>query len=157
MIAIRRPAPEDVPALLDFVGEGIEGYRQFAPDGWQPPFEGSPEKVGRTVAELADPLTFSRMTEVGGEIAGFVHWCAPDPPVGARLRFLFVAERWWGTGLAHDLHSAATAALGSRTARLFTPRDHPRARRFYERRGWRWHESLEVTDLGIPLVEYRRS
>ena len=42
------------------------------------------------------PGTFSRLTEVDGQIAGFVHWCEPDPPVAIRLRFLFVAKPLWG-------------------------------------------------------------
>ncbi len=46
--------------------------------------------------------------------------------------------------------------MGGKTARLFTPTDHARARRFYVRHGWRYHGSAEVSKLGIDLVEYRR-
>ena len=153
---LRRTASGDVPAVLDFVTDGIQGYRDFAPATWVPPFENSTAKVERTLAELADPGTFSRVTEVDGRIAGFVHWCEPDPPVAIRLRFLFVAKPFWGTGLARLLHDESVAAMGARTARLFTPSGQGRARRFYERGGWTVHAELETSELGIPLVEYRR-
>lgn len=138
------------------MARGIEGYRAFAPEQWTPPFESSPSKVERTRVELADPATYSQMVEAGGRIVAFVHWCEPDPPVAIRFRFLFVAESFWGTGLARRLHDESVEAMGGRTARLFTPSGLVRARRFYERGGWRLHEELEVSDLGVPLMEYRR-
>jgi GNAT superfamily N-acetyltransferase len=57
-----------------------------------------------------------------------------------RLHRLFVREPAWGTGLAHELHGAALEALrsqGAQAASLWCLVDNPRARRFYERRGWR--------------------
>ena len=154
---LRRPEPRDVPALLDFVDDGIAGYRAFAPDDWASPFEKSSARFERTLVELADPRTYSQMVEVDGRIAGFVHWCEPDPPVAIRLRFLFVAEPFWGSGLALRLHDESVAAMGGRSARLWTPSGQSRARRFYERGGWTVHAVLEISELGIPLVEYRRS
>ena len=66
----------------------------------------------------------------------------PDwqPGGGVYLWHLFTRPAWWGTGLAAGLHDAFLAearARGYRTARLHTPAGHARARRFYERRGWR--------------------
>ncbi len=57
---------------------------------------------------------------------------------------------WWVRGVAPILHDAAISELraqGYRSARLFTPTLHTRARRFYERRGWsaaeeRWDSEL---------------
>ena len=118
---LRGTASGDVPAVLDFVADGMQGYRDFAPATWVPPFENSTAKVERTLAELADPGTFSRVAEVDGRIAGFAHWCEPDPPVAIRLRFLFVAKPFWGTGLARLLHDESVAAMGGGTARLFHP------------------------------------
>ncbi|MEA2214274.1 MAG: hypothetical protein QOF83_4222 [Solirubrobacteraceae bacterium] len=40
-------------------------------------------------------------------------------------------------------------------ARLYTPSGHVRARRFYERRGWRSQEESWSAGLGLELVEYR--
>ena len=154
---VRAPKPEDVPALLDFLTAGLRGYRAFAPSGWEPPNQNSPAKSQRILAELSDARTYSQVAEADGQIVGFVHWCVPDPPVDIRFRYLFVAEPHWGTGLAQELHDGAVAAMGGQTARLFTPRVHVRARRFYERRGWRLNDALETSPVGLPVVEYRRT
>ena len=154
--SLRRPEADDVPALLEFVGAGFAGYKSFAPPEWEPPAAASRENVERTVSELAVPGTYSIMAEADGEIAGFVHWSEHDPPVDIRFRYLFVAERFWGTGLARALHDPAVAAMGDKTARLFTPEGQNRARRFYERGGWRLEAIRQVSDFGLPLVEYRR-
>jgi hypothetical protein len=155
-LRVRTPRPEDVPALHDFLTAGIAGYRAFAPADWEPPDQSGPAKIERTLSELAQPRTYSQMAESDGAVMGFVHWCEPDPPVDIRLRYLFVAEPLWGSGLAQELHDGSVAAMGASTARLFTPTAHSRARRFYERRGWHLHDFLEVSPLGLPLAEYRR-
>ena len=70
---------------------------------------------------------------VDGEGRGFA---AVDPPW---LDALYVRPEAWGTGLAARLHDEALAALrrsGETTARLWVLEENPRARRFYERRGW---------------------
>jgi hypothetical protein len=70
-----------------------------------------------------------------------------------------VLPPWWGTGVAGTLHEAAIVEMRQREfvrSRLFTPADHLRARRFYERRGWR--VTAHGTDrggLGLDLVECR--
>jgi GNAT superfamily N-acetyltransferase len=156
-LQVRTPGPEDVPALHDFLTAGIHGYRAFAPADWEPPLQSGPAKIERTLSELAQPRTYSRMAESADRIVGFVHWCEPDPPVDIRLRYLFVAEPLWGSGLAQELHDGSVVAMGASTARLFTPSAHSRARRFYERRGWHLHDFLEVSPLGLPVAEYRRT
>ena len=80
----------------------------------------------------------------------------PDDPYDFRFRYLFVDESHWGTGLARELHGRAMEALGDRSARLFTPEAQVRARRFYEREGWRLVGRDERTDFGMPLVSYAR-
>ena len=39
--------------------------------------------------------------------------------------------------------------------RLFTPADQARARRFYEREGWRVTGAPHHDDIGFAVVEYR--
>ncbi len=46
-------------------------------------------------------------------------------------------------------------AQGYVSARLFTPSQHARARRFYERRGWTAADEALNEDLALPLTEYR--
>jgi hypothetical protein len=45
-------------------------------------------------------------------------------------------------------------AQGYASARLYTPFQHARARRFYERRGWTAEEAWN-DDLALPLTDYR--
>jgi GNAT superfamily N-acetyltransferase len=62
--------------------------------------------------------------------------------------------------VAAELLAAAVAEArqrGFQRMRLLTPRDHARARRFYEREGWR-PTGVELdrgsTLLGLAIVEY---
>lgn len=63
------------------------------------------------------------------------------------LQRLFVRERAWGTGVAHKLHAAACQTLrtqGVPTASLWCLVDNTRARRFYEKLGWRLNGSERI-------------
>ncbi len=74
---------------------------------------------------------------------------------------LYVRPAFWGTGVAAELHDRAVAALrdaGVGTARLWVLEANDRARRFYERRGWRPDGSTRVVpfpphplDVGYSL------
>ena len=62
-----------------------------------------------------------------------------DPALG-HLRNLFVARAQWGSGLATALLRAAEQDARDRgftELRLFVAEGQARARRFYEREGWR--------------------
>jgi GNAT superfamily N-acetyltransferase len=161
----RAATPDDAELIASAVRRGFEGYRQFAPAGWEPPnFEREVELVA---ANLGDPQSWCTIAEVnGGAIAGHCMFSpaatafrSSDEPRLAHLRGLFVEPRWWGTGLARELHAMAlheAAARGWLNMRLFTPAGQQRARRFYEREGWRQiGVTFEIAD-GLPTVEYRR-
>lgn len=63
------------------------------------------------------------------------------------LQRLFVREYVWGTGVAEELHAAALETLraqGARSASLWCLAENPRARRFYEKHGWRLNGSERV-------------
>jgi GNAT superfamily N-acetyltransferase len=84
----------------------------------------------------------------------------PDPEASlVHLRNLFVAKEHWGSGLATTLHAASVEEArrrGFEQMRLFTPAEHARARRFYEREGWLQRgEPFDEPRLGMALVEYR--
>lgn len=60
---------------------------------------------------------------------------------------LYVVPEEWGTGVAISLHDEAMRSLadaGATHARLWVLEDNTRARRFYERRGWRRDGSERV-------------
>lgn len=66
------------------------------------------------------------------------------------LNGLYVRPEAWGTGVAARLHERALEALGPGTARLWVLEENHRARRFYERRGWR----PDGTTRDVPYPPY---
>jgi GNAT superfamily N-acetyltransferase len=166
-LTVRLATLDDAPELGVTVRLGFEGYRAWARPGWDPP----PPQLDliRIRENLALPDTWCVIAEAGGATAGHAAFTPartreePKEPVPglAYLWMLFVREPWWGTGLAADLLGRATAearARGYTAMRLETPSAHARARRFYEREGWRVSGDPEyASTLGLEVVEYRRS
>ena len=79
-----------------------------------------------------------------------------DEPVGAAcvyeewLEGLYVVPGQWGTGLAGELHDQALEVvreLGSERCHLWVLEDNARARRFYERCGWRENGTTRVVEF----------
>lgn len=67
-----------------------------------------------------------------------------------RLQRLFVVPSAWGTGVADELHAAAVDTfreLGTERASLWCLAENARARRFYERRGWRLNGEERVVEF----------
>lgn len=163
-----RPASfADAAALAATVAEGFDGYRSFAPPGWEPP--DMVLEATRMRGALARPGTWCEVVEHDhGEIVGHVAIMpARAHPLGAaaddstaHLWQLFLRRAHWGDGAAVRLLADALAearARGYRSIRLFTPEGQARARRFYEREGFALVGAPFDGGLGIPLVEYRRA
>jgi GNAT superfamily N-acetyltransferase len=79
-----------------------------------------------------------------------------EGPLGAAcvtkgwLQGLYVVPERWGTGLADELHDRAlehVRDLGSASCKLWVLEDNGRARRFYERRGWRENGETRVVEF----------
>jgi predicted N-acetyltransferase YhbS len=165
-LSLRPATPSDAEQLAAIVTEAFEGYRAFAPPGWEPPDEdGAPDRLRE---RLASDDVWCLVAEEDGEVAGHVAFVParahPYPsadPALAHVWQMFVRPRWWGTGLAANLLSEAVREAGARgftSMRLFTPAAQARARRFYEREGWTAAgEPTDALDFGMPLVEYRRA
>jgi GNAT superfamily N-acetyltransferase len=140
-------------------------FADFRP-GWRRPQafdEGNPRRLERV---LPDETFFGLIAEAAGEPIGFVmFWqavsagdqSAPEPGL-AHLSQIFVLRDQWGSGVAAELLTGAVGEArrrGYERMRLFTPRDHGRARRFYEREGWRpTGEKRFGPELGLQIVEY---
>jgi len=163
-VDFRLVAASDAPVLSRLNHDAYRGYVDWAPPGWEPPaFE------EREIAERLElPGTWGQVALDGDEPVGYVI-LSPARTLGevrtpipglAHLWHLFVARAWWGRGVAVRLHVAAMAEArraGYSEAMLRTPRDNARARRFYEREGWRASGAeLFAPDMLLDLVEYRR-
>lgn len=159
--AFRDAAPEDAPRIAAAVAEAMARYRDISPPGWQP----APLDVDDERTVQRHPHYRCVVAEPGGVLAGHVGWWpaissrrgSHDPGL-VHLRQLFVHPGWWGSGLAGRLHDVAVAAArthGFRAMVLFTPLAQGRARRFYERRGWRLVAEHHHDELfGMGTVEY---
>ena len=95
-------------------------------------------------AALEGDETSVVVAERGGEILGLAAW------TDGWLDGLYVVPEAWGNGVAARLHDEALrglASAGRTSARLWVLEDNSRARRFYERRGWR----LDGSDRVVPF------
>jgi GNAT superfamily N-acetyltransferase len=116
-------------------------------------------------AQLFDRTTWATLAERGDTLAGYASMIpaavsrrpVADPRL-AHLLQLFVTREWWGSGLATRLHGSvveAARARGFSAMRLYTPADQARARRFYEREGWRIASTEDDDEIGFAVAEYR--
>jgi GNAT superfamily N-acetyltransferase len=113
------------------------------------------ERVERARASLASPPegTCAWVAETDGEIVGMA--VAKD----AELRDLYVVPSAWGVGVAVALMQTALdwiAAHGAKEAFLWVGEANSRARRFYEREGWKADDETRTSVLGPPELRYRR-
>ena len=162
---LRPPGRADIAAIARLDQEGFEGYRSFAPPDWEPPTQ--EEEVDWLGRRLFDPAVWCLLAEDEHGPAGHVAFMpaalarrASNEADLAHLWLLFVRPSRWGSGLASELHARAleeAARRGFTAMRLFTPTGQARARRFYEREGWKVAgEPFDDAEFGLELVEYRR-
>ena len=79
---------------------------------------------------------------------------------GCWLHGFYVRPEWWGSGVADELHAAALAAMPDcAELKLWVLEENHRARRFYEKRGWRRNGETRVVpyppsplDVGYSFV-----
>ena len=132
---LRAATPDDLSALRD-----LERRANLAALGHVFPPERYPFPDGDVLARWAlvladqDVGVLVRDAEDG---SGLVLFAAYDD---SSLRHLAVRPDHWGQGLASAAIATVTAAMarrGSRTASLWVLEENHRARRLYERLGWR--------------------
>jgi GNAT superfamily N-acetyltransferase len=165
VITIRRATRADADAFATTVAEGFASYREFAPEGWEPP--GRLEFALGIAIRLGRPWLEAWIAEEPGDgaVAGHVTYLPAtesrvpsDDPKLAHLEQLFVRRSYWGSGVASQLLAVAVkdaADSGFERMRLGTPAEHLRARRFYEREGWSTDgRVVDSEPLGLPLVEF---
>jgi GNAT superfamily N-acetyltransferase len=166
-VRVRPAVASDAAAAMELLHASFAGYSAFAAPGWAPP-EPEPNEVEMMAEAFGVPEVWYVLAEDGDGLAGqcgFVQahterWRTGDPIEGlAHFWQLFVRPDWWGRGLGAHLHDLALAEIPARgftRARLWTPEGQSRARRFYERRGWRLgDERMDASNpLGLPIVQY---
>ena len=130
-----RPAtPDDVEAILDVQEPGaVLAFAHIFPQDEYPFPRTALAKRWRE--EIADPDTHVYVsTDAAGAVSGFA------ATRGEVLLHFGTAVATWGTGLARELHDAVLGELagtGVTRVRLHVLDENRRARRFYEKLGWR--------------------
>ena len=91
-----------------------------------------------------------------GSDRGFLCW--QDTATGAEIVAIHSLPESWGTGLGHSLLTEALNRIGDRPVYLWAFRDNARARRFYEKHGFRWDGTERVSEFdGALEVRYVRN
>src|SRR4051794_8795634 len=166
-IRYRAATSRDAAIVAELMAAGFATYRDFTVPGWRP--RAAIQDESEVHARLSRGDVHSRLAlAADGTAAGVTGWMPSlartdrreRVPGRAHLWTLFVARSWWGTGLAADLLAWSVDGMrdsGYTDAQLWTPRDHARARAFYEREGWRPTQRAEYSpELGLDLILYER-
>lgn len=162
---IRRARPEDARFLAEVhVGSWRHAYRGLLPDTYLDRLSVE-DRVGAWRETLADPAWGVFVAEVDGNIVGFASFGpSRDDDAGqdvGEIPAIYVEPSVLGTGVGRELFAAATAELrqaGYRRATLWVLEANERARRFYEKAGWRWDGTVSRHDFDCanePVVRYR--
>lgn len=112
---------------------------------------------------LADPANRSFVARDGGRIVGVLNLgSVRGEEATGEVRVLYVLPDWWGSGAGQRLLERAHRELASEVDEgiLTVLTANARARRFYERNGWRLSQLLVEPHFGgrpTEVARYRRS
>ena len=90
-----------------------------------------------------------------GSNQGFLCWQETDD--GAEIVAIHSLPESWGTGLGHAMLTEAIKQIGNHPVYLWAFKENTRARRFYEKHGFRWDGTERVSEFDNALeVRYVR-
>ncbi len=88
-----------------------------------------------------------------GEKSGVLCWQKTES--GIEIAAIHSLPESWGTGLGHAMLTEALNQIGETTVFLWAFKENKRARRFYEKHGFRWDGSERVSEFdGALEVRY---
>lgn len=94
-----------------------------------------------------------RMHFLMGGDQGFLSWQETED--GAQIVAIHSLPESWGTGLGHAMMTEALRQIGDRPVYLWVFKENYRARRYYEKHGFRWDGIERVSKFdGAPEVRY---
>ena len=92
---------------------------------------------------------------IGGD-SGMLVWQRTAD--GAEIVAIHSLPQSWGTGLGHAMLTDALKRIGEGTVFLWAFRENRRARRFYEKHGFRWEGTELISEFdGAAEVRYVRN
>lgn len=161
MTSVVRPArPEDVPDVVEIgLASWRDGFRGVVPPNLMPDAGGLRIRIRERVAEPGPPIA---VAELDGVVRGWITFGATrdpdaDPSVGEIWALNVHPDAWrrgLGRGLvAHALARLAAAAFSEAT--LWTFRDTPRSRSFYESLGFESDGATQARPASGGAIEVR--
>jgi len=161
-IRFRAAQIEDVSIMAELVARCNDIYKTWAPAGWSPPVDIAQREQEHLRQRLNDASADALVATKGDQIIAFVMWRPSRRATDvADLSLLFVDPAFWGIGIGRELLLAAERSMLQASfsqAELWVPLENARARRLYERNGWRESsQSREHSQLGIELQRYEKS
>jgi GNAT superfamily N-acetyltransferase len=156
-VTVRRAEPADARAIAEVhVRTWQAAYRHAFPAEVLDNLDvDEREALGRRLLESKEEEIW--VAEDGGRIVGFAAAGPSRTEEGsAELYAIYVLPEAWGTGAGPGLMAAVKdwfASEGYATAMLWVLADNPRARRFYEREGWRVDGERIDTVRGVEVEE----
>lgn len=84
-----------------------------------------------------------------GERSGMLCW--QETESGAQIVAIHSLPESWGTGLGHAMLEKALEQIGDRPVFLWAFKENKRARRFYEKHGFRWDGAQRVSEFDDAL------
>lgn len=170
-VTVRDALPSDADAIADtHVRAWQVGYRGVIPDHVldHPDFERVrherwQDRLAHGPPPGGDPDNRIFVGEMRERVVGFGHAgreADPSPETTERgeIYGFYVHPDAWGLGVADALMAACLAELRTRftSAVVWTLRDTPRSRRFYERTGWslRLRDDLTPIEATFPLEHF---
>jgi GNAT superfamily N-acetyltransferase len=161
-VECRAAQTRDAPDMAELIARCNEGYKAWAPAGWNAPSGIAEREEIHLTQRLADPSVCTLVAMKGDQLIAFAMWVPSRRTPGlADLSLLFVDPASWGIGLGRQLlleteQSMLKASFSQ--AELWVPLANARARRLYERNGWReTNESRDHPLLGFELRRYQLS
>lgn len=165
---VRAAAGNDARAVAEIHVAGWQsGHRGLLPDAY---LDALPLSIEDRTSGWADAIAGGAdvlLADDGEHVQGFVTFGAARdddlPASTGEVYALYVRPGTWGRGVGGVLLDSALTQLtssGRERSILWTLRSNARARRFYERRGWRLDgREKEEKRPGVVLheVRYRRS
>jgi ribosomal protein S18 acetylase RimI-like enzyme len=161
-VSYRRGLAEDAPALIALVVRCDATHAEWAPAGWAPPTGDAAADSAKLARRIADPDVDVIVAVRDGAPVGFASVRPGEGPGQGHLSNLFVDPSHWGIGIGRGLLARAVEAMRRRgwtTGALSTQSGNARARRLYERSGWRdtgrryphEHDGLEMAAYELDL------
>lgn len=141
-LTLRRAGPDDADTLFEIHrASALAAYADvFPPERYPFPDDDMRAHWNEVLAETGTEVLVAEREEVP---VGFV---GVSP---GWLKSLFVLPEAWGGGAGSALHDEAVALLRAKGAgaQLWVLEANERARRFYERRGWRYDGERRQSDF----------